>query len=489
MKKKIIIIGGGIGGLATAALLGKSGHDVTVIEKNNQVGGRARVYKEKEFAFDIGPSWYMMPDAFEKFYAQFDKKPCDYFTLKKLSPSYKVFFSPDTSYEVSDVLKNNIDLFESIEAGAGKELEKFLKDSEKVYNLSMNELVQLDYKNMLDYKLLKVIKYLPSMNLFESYHSFIEKRFKDKRLQKILEFTTVFLGGSPYNMPAFYRLIAHTDFNLHIWYPMGGMYKVVESLKTLCAEHDVIIKTNESVQSVDVVNKVADLVITDKEQYHADIVISNADYAFTETRLLTQKDQTYNQNYWNKKTYAPSAFLIFLGLKEKIKNVEHHTLYFDPSWEQHFDTVFANSQWPESPSYYIHVPSKSDPSVAPEGGESLIFLVPVSAHLTDNDEIREKFSQQIIQHFEKLTGQIISDKIVVKKIYSQRDFNADYNTQSGSAFGLAHTLTQTAFFRPNNKSKKVKNLYYVGQYTNPGIGVPTCLISAQIVHSMITHGK
>lgn len=489
MKKKVVVIGGGIAGLASAALLGKSGYDVTLVEKNKQLGGRARVYKEKGFTFDMGPSWYMMPDAFENFFALFGKKPSDFYTLKKLSPHYKIYFSADDSYEISDDKQKNIALFNSIEEGSGRALDTFLEDSKRIYTIAMNDLVTINYSSLFDSRLLKAIKHLPGMGLFQMYHAYIKERFSSPKLQKILEFTTVFLGGSPYNMPAFYRLIAHTDFNLHIWYPMGGMYKVIEALITLCHEYNVTIKTDESVTSIDVDDGVAKSVMTTRATYEADYVVSNADYAFSEISLLKKKYQTYDESYWKKRTYAPSAFLLYLGIKGKIENARHHTLYFDPSWEFHFDDIFESSKWPESPSYYVNIPTKTDPSVAPPGCETMIVLVPISSTLKDDDKTRQDFADQIITHFEKLTGQKISDRILVKKIYSQRDFAADYNAYSGTAFGLAHTLSQTAIFRVKNKSQKVKNLYYAGQYTNPGIGLPTSLISAEIVHSMIKNEK
>lgn len=489
-NKKIIVIGGGIGGLATAALLGKDGFEVTLFEKNDYLGGRAGQYKESGFTFDLGPTWYMMPDVFEQFFSLFDKKPSDFYKLIKLDPHYKVFFSSEESIQIKADIKENLALFESIEPGAGKKLQEVLNESKKIYNYSMQHLVRQNYLSLLPFFNTEMVKNILSFHLFKSYHNYIKSCFKDPKLQKILEFSTVFLGGSPFNTPAFYILILHTDFNLHIWHPEGGIYKVIEAVEALCRRYNVVIKKSEPVMELQSKNGKLTAAITARGIYEADIFVCNADYAYCETELINNDNQSYSNSYWQKRTLAPSAFLLYLGLNKKMKNLEHHTLYFDRAWENHFDHVYNKStSWPKKPSYYLCVPTKTDSSLAPHGNEALTVLVPVSPYTKATESSKDIFMHRTIKHLEELTQQEIANKIMVKKIFTNSDFTSAYNAYKGSAFGIAHTLTQTALFRPNNKSKKLQNLYYVGQYTNPGIGLPPALISSQIVHQMIINDQ
>lgn len=484
MNKKIIIIGGGIGGLATAALLGKQGYQVTLLEKNSKVGGRASIWKKNGFTFDLGPSWYMMPDAFEHFFSLFNTSPQNFYELIKLNPRYSIFFD-NNQFPFTSSLSQNKKIFDSLEPNGGKKLQKFIDESEKLYKLAMEELVYINYTSLfplLSPSLLwKVIK----MKLFKTFHADISEQFKNPYLQKILEFTTVFLGGSPYITPAFYTLIAHTDFNLQIWHPKGGIYKVIEALEKLCKKYNVKLKTNQEVTKIHIRNNKVYSVETKTNIYKTDIVVSNADYAFTETKLLSKQYQTYPNEYWKEKTLSPSALMIYLGINKKLKNVSHHNLYFSNTWEKHFEEVYNKPQWPNNPSYYVNIPTITDPSMAPKNSETIIFLVPISAHLKDRNKEREDLANRVISHFEKTIKESFHNNIMVKKLFSNRDFENNYNAYNGAAFGIAHTLLQTGPFRPNNKSRKVKNLYYVGQYTNPGIGLPPCLISAEIVANLI----
>jgi phytoene desaturase len=483
--KKVVVIGSGVAGLATAALLGKQGYEVTVLEKNPFFGGRASVYEKDGFIFDKGPSWYMMPEVFDHFFSLFGKRTEDFYQLKKLPIHYKVFFDNKKSYTIYDDLQKNIALFEKIEKGGGENLKNFLGQAKFLYEKSMNELVRLDYSSIFQLVKLDIVRFLFVSKLFKSLHKEIVKYFKSNDLQKILEFTTVFLGGSPYNTPAFYTLISHADFNLGTYYPIGGMYKIIEALLKLCQENNVSLINNQPVIGYQFEYNKITTVKTQKIDYSADIVVFAGDYHFNETKLLPKKLQTYNQSFWQRKTLSPSAFIIYLGIEKKIKNADHHNLYFNQSWEDHFQTVYQKKEWPKKPSYYVHIPTKTDLGMAPKGGETLMFLVPVAPGLDDDYDLRERFSEKIIAHFEDLVDENITESIKVKKIFAHRDFIDQYNAYQGSAFGLAHTLLQTAIFRPKNKSKKVTNLYYTGQYTNPGVGVPPCLISAQITANLI----
>jgi len=376
-------------------------------------------------------------------------------------------------------------IFEENEKGGYLKFKKYLAESKFIYEKSMKNLVMLDYSSLLPILKPELLYYLFRFRLFSNLHCYVSKYFSNKYLQKILEFTTVFLGGSPYNTPAFYSLVAHADFNLGIYYPMGGMHEIVKALTSLCKDYGVTIITNHEVTKIVSKNGFIVEVNAGNQSFDTNFVISSMDYCNFEVNLLSNNDQSYPTKYWSKKTFSPGAFIIYLGINKKLKNVEHHNLYFDKSWENHFENVFKNKNWPNNPSYYVHMPSKTDSSVAPPNSESLMFLVPVAPGLIDNEKIREDFSQKIISHFENIAEEKISPYIKVKRIYAHNDFIKEYNSSLGSAFGLGHTLSQTALFRPNNKSKKLKNLYYVGQYTNPGVGVPICLLSAQIVRNML----
>jgi 1-hydroxy-2-isopentenylcarotenoid 3,4-desaturase len=479
--KHVLIIGGGIGGLATAALLGKQGYKVTVLEKNEAIGGRASVWKSKGFTFDLGPSWYLMPDVFEKYFALFGRKPNELFQLHHLDPHYRVYFGKKDFVDIKKSISKNLDLFDSLEPGVSERIKTYLTTAETQYNAAIKYILYNNYSSIKDFLSHDLAREGRKLNIFENLDHYVSRFTTSERVKQILEYTIVFLGGSPKNTPAFYSIMSHIDFKLGVFYPMGGVYQIVKALEKLCRENGVIIKTNQEVTEIVVDGKVAKQVKTINATYDADIVISNADYPFTETMLLPKEARTYPESYWQKKTIAPSAFLIYLGVKGKIKNLKHHNLFFANNWEEHFEQIFKDPQWPEKPSYYVCSPSKTDPSVAPKDDENLFVLVPVPAGIEDTDAIRKSYADKILSHLEGLLDENFVDRIVVKKVFSQRDFIERYNAYKGTALGLAHTLTQTALFRPRMRSKKVQNLFYVGQYTQPGIGMPMCMISAEII--------
>ena len=479
---RISIIGSGFSSLAASCYLAKAGFDVTIYEKNATVGGRARQLKGKGFTFDIGPTWYWMPDVFEKFFGDFDKKPSDYYTLEKLSPAYKVYFGENDSIDIADNLNDIVTTFESIEKGSGKKLEKFIGEAKTNYDIAIKELVYRPGDSIIELVTIETAKRVSQF--FSTISKTVKSKFKDYRLQQILEFPVLFLGAKPSNTPGFYNFMNYADFGLGTWHPKGGMYKVVEAMETLAVELGVKFQTNANVEKITTSNKKATGLVVNGKTIVSDVVLSGADYHFTET-LLESSHRQYSENYWSKKTFAPSSLLFYVGFDKKIENVNHHTLFFDAAFEQHAKEIYDTKEWPENPLFYASFPSKTDDAFAPNGSEAAIFLIPLATDLEDTPALREKYFDMIIDRFEKLTKQSVRENIIFKDSFCVNDFKEQYNSYGGNAYGLANILTQTAFLRPKIESKKVENLYFTGQLTVPGPGVPPALISGKIASDKI----
>jgi len=488
MSKTINILGSGFSSLAASCYLAKAGHKVTVFEKNSQIGGRARQYKKDGFLFDMGPTWYWMPDVFERFFNDFNKKPSDYYQLEKLNPAYEVYFGIDDSAVIPDSLDQIYSLFEKEEKGSSLHLKKFLKQAKNNYNVAVKDLVYRPGVSPLELITPKTINKLNQ--LFFDIRSQIQKRFNNPRLIKILEFPVLFLGAKPGNTPAMYNFMNWADFGLGTWHPTGGMFEVIKAMESLAKELGVTFKTNANVEKIKVVNgSVEGIVVNGESHNSADVVLSGADYHHTET-LLDDQYRQYSEAYWNKKTFAPSSLLFYVGFNKKLKNVSHHTLFFDEEFDSHAEYIYDTPSWPKDPLFYASFPSISDNAFAPKEKEAATFLIPIASGIEDTEAHREKYFNIIIDRLEKLTNQKLKDEVLFVKSYCINDFVEDYNSYKGNAYGLANTLTQTAFLRPKIKSKKVKNLYFTGQLTVPGPGVPPALISGKIAaESILKHFK
>tara|TARA_B110000444_G_scaffold242654_1_gene260170 strand:+ start:506 stop:1975 length:1470 start_codon:yes stop_codon:yes gene_type:complete len=488
MSKTINILGSGFSSLAASCYLAKAGHKVTVFEKNSQIGGRARQYKKDGFLFDMGPTWYWMPDVFERFFNDFNKKPSDYYQLEKLNPAYEVYFGIGDSSVIPDSLDQIYSLFEKEEKGSSLHLKKFLKQAKNNYNVAVKDLVYRPGVSPLELITPKTINKLNQ--LFFDIRSQIQKRFNNPRLIKILEFPVLFLGAKPGNTPAMYNFMNWADFGLGTWHPTGGMFEVIKAMESLAKELGVTFKTNANVEKIKVVNgSVEGIVVNGESHNSADVVLSGADYHHTET-LLDDQYRQYSEAYWNKKTFAPSSLLFYVGFNKKLKNVSHHTLFFDEEFDSHAEYIYDTPSWPKDPLFYASFPSISDNAFAPKEKEAATFLIPIASGIEDTEAHREKYFNIIIDRLEKLTNQKLKDEVLFVKSYCINDFVEDYNSYKGNAYGLANTLTQTAFLRPKIKSKKVKNLYFTGQLTVPGPGVPPALISGKIAaESILKHFK
>jgi phytoene desaturase len=482
MKKTITIIGSGFSSLAASCYLAKDGYEVTVLEKNNTIGGRARQFIKDGFTFDIGPTWYWMPDVFEKFFADFGKKPSDYYHLDRLNPAYEVYFDKLDAIQIPDNLEAILDIFENLEKGSAKHLEKFLDNAKHNYDVAIKDLVYRPGISIAE--LITPVTIRKANQFFTTIRTSVRKNIKDTRLQQIMEFPVLFLGAKPSNTPSFYSFMNYADFGLGTWHPKGGMYEVVKAMQLLATELGVKIKTNQNVEKINVENGIVKSVVSNGETLFSDVVLSGADYHHTET-LLDQKYRGYSEKYWDSKIFAPSSLLFYVGFDKKIENVSHHTLFFDTEFDVHAKDIYDDPKWPEKPLFYASFPSKTDDSVAPKGKEAGIFLIPIAPGIEDTPEIREKYFKNIIERFETLTQQKVTDSILFKESFCVTDFIQDYNSYKGNAYGLANILTQTAFLRPKIVSKKVKKLFFTGQLTVPGPGVPPSIISGKIVSDLI----
>ncbi|ADB61578.1 phytoene desaturase [Haloterrigena turkmenica DSM 5511] len=477
--ESVVVIGAGIGGLATACYLADAGADVRVIEKNEQVGGRASRLEKDGFRFDMGPSWYLMPDVFERFFGDFDRTPSDYYELTHLDPHYRLFFKDGDQVDVTPDLERTKAVFDEYEAGAGEALERYLEKSKENYEVGMEHFVYEDRTRLRDYVDPDVARQARGLSLLGSMQGHVEDYFDHPKLQQIMQYTLVFLGGSPTNTPALYNLMSHVDFNLGVWYPDGGIAAVVDSIAQLGRELGVEYDTDRPATAIKG-REGAFLVETPDGPIRSDLVVSNADYAHTEQELLQPEQRGYDADYWEKRTYAPSAFLLYLGVEGSVDELAHHTLVLPTDWQDHFDRIFEDPEWPEDPAYYLCVPSKTDDDVAPDGHSALFVLVPIAPGLEDTPEVREEYRDRILGDIAVNTGTDLRDRIVLEERFCVEDFADRYNSYDGTALGLAHTLRQTALFRPPHRSKGVDGLYFVGGDTTPGIGVPMCLISGEL---------
>lgn len=494
MKIKVIVIGAGAGGLSTAILLAKKGYDVTVVEKNASFGGRGDVFSAKGFKFDMGPSWYLMPDIFEHFFSLVGENISDYLDLKRLDPSYKIWFEEHPKpMEMTSDLERDSKIFESFEPGVMKRINIYLKEAAAKYNISKQTFIYKPFNSVFDFIDKRTIFLWTKFSVISSFHKHIASFVKHPLLRKILQYPLVFLGTSPYKAPAVYSLMNHIDFEMGVFYPMGGMTKVFKAFYDIAKKNGVKFIFNTPVNKILVENKKAIGVSTTKGKHMADIVVSNADYQFTEMQLLDKKHRQFSEKYWSSRTMAPSGFILYLGIKKQFKELVHHNLFFAKQWKESFEAIFKGQKLPQSPSYYICAPSKTDSSVAPKGCENLFVLVPTATNLTLDEKTIKNYRDKIIKHITvtmKTKG--LEENIVFERIFTGHDFSSIYNAYKGTALGLAQNLTQTAVFRPKTKSVKLNNLYYTGANTNPGIGVPMCLISSQIVYKRIhgiTHGR
>ncbi len=488
--QKVAVIGSGFSGLAAASYLAKNDFEVTVFEKNSSAGGRARKFETNGYLFDMGPSWYWMPDVFEKYFALFGKSPADFYHLKRLDASYRVFFSRQDQWDIPAGEKALCVFFENVEKGSSIHLTRFLAEGKYKYDVGINKLVYKPGLSVSELFDLDLAKGLFKLHVFESVSTYIKKYFKDPRLIQLLEFPVLFLGAPADKTPALYTLMNYADIALGTWYPMGGMHKIIEGMIEVAKNLGVKFEFNSEVEKIEVHGNTSKGLVVNGSLREFDYIVAGADYHHVEQKLLPKEYRRYDEAYWQKRVMAPSSLIYYLGVNKKVKNLLHHNLFFDRDFGRHAKEIYESPEWPTDPLFYVSVPSKTDPAVAPQGHENIFLLMPVAPGLDDNETIREKYFNLMLDRIESLTGDSFRDSIVYKRSYAHQDFISDYHAFKGNAYGLANTILQTANLKPSIINKKVKNLFYTGQLTVPGPGVPPSLISGQVVaREVIKHSK
>lgn len=483
--KKVVVIGSGFAGLSAACFLAREGYTVQVLEKQDTPGGRCRVWEQDGFRFDMGPSWYWMPDVFDHFFASFGKKTSDYYELMRLDPSYRVFF-PEETWDIPSGTEAFGDFLESRELGAKKQLGLFLDEAKYKYEVGMGSLVFKPGRSLAEFADWRVIRSVFRLDLFKSISGHLRRFFRDNKILHLLEFPVLFLGAKPQQTPALYSLMNYADIALGTWYPKKGMYEIVAGMYKLALELGVQFEFNAEVTKLTVEKDKVSSVETIKGSYPADIVVGGADYQHIESKLLPEACRNYTESYWESRTMAPSSLLFYLGVNKKIPGLLHHNLFFDTDFDTHAEAIYDDPKWPDKPLFYASCPSMSDITVAPEGMENLFILIPLAPGLKDDEATREKYYHLVMERLENRVGEDIRSSVKVKRSYAMLDFVKDYHSYKGNAYGLANTLRQTAILKPSIKNKKLNNLYYTGQLTVPGPGVPPSLISGEVVSREIS---
>ncbi|SFW52039.1 phytoene desaturase [Sinomicrobium oceani] len=489
MKKKIAIIGSGFSGISSAAYTAAAGHEVHIFEKNDIAGGRARQFTTANgYTFDMGPSWYWMPDIIEDFFRDFGTSPEHFYKLVSLDPQFEMIFN-DGLMAIPEKYEDMRRVFEDLEEGAGPKLDKFMEEARIKYEVGMRDFVNKPCLSWLEFFSPKIARNALKLDLLTSFRNHVRHYFKHPKLVALMEFPVLFLGAAPADIPAMYSLMNYGGYGLGTWYPMGGFYKVSEAMIAVAQKQGAQLHLRAHVSEINIRDDKAVSLTVNGNEICFDTVIASSDYHHTET-LLDKKYRNYTENYWQNRVFAPSCLIYYLGFNTRIPGLKHHTLFFENDLDLHAHEIYRDKKWPSKPLFYACCPSKTDPGVAPEGHENLFLLMPLATGIADNETLREQYFEEMISRLERHTGMTaMASRIDYKRSYCIKDFIADYNAYQGNAYGLANTLKQTAVLKPSIRNRKIKNLYYTGQLTVPGPGVPPSIISGKIVAAEINQLK
>lgn len=484
--KRIAVIGAGFSGLSAACYLSKDGYEVDVYEKNESTGGRARQFLTPQgYLFDMGPSWYWMPDIFESFFNDFGFSCADFYTLDLLNPSFEVVFPEGVKMLVPASFEALGDLFEEVEPGAKERLVSFMKDARTKYEIATRKFMYNPGLSVFEFMDLDILRGSLKLNLLSSFASHVRKYFKNPKLIALMEFPVLFLGAMPDQTPALYSMMNYAGYECGTWYPQGGFGEITNAMEFIAEKQNVQFQTNSPVEKIITANQLATGIVVNGTEIKYDAVVASADYHFVEQQLLEERDRNYDKRFWEKRTLAPSCLIFYIGLNKKINNLQHHTLFFEENLSEHAAEIYKNPSWPTNPLFYLCCPSKTDDTVAPAGHENLFFLMPLAPGIEDTNELREKYFAIMIKRLENHIGLDIRPFIDFKKSYCIKDFESDYHSFKGNAYGLANTFFQTANLRPRMQNRKNPNLFYCGQMAVPGPGVPPALVSGKIAATQL----
>jgi len=507
MPKSVVVVGGGIGGIATAGLLARDGYDVTLLEAHARLGGRAGLWEKDGFRFDTGPSWYLMPEVFDHWYRLMGSSVDEHLKLTKLDPGYRVYFEPVGASEAEFVdiratREDNLAVLEELEPGSRASMEKYLDSARETYRIAKEYFLYTSFQDLRPLFVGEVLKRTGTLIslLTTPIMTFAKRYTKNPKIQQILGYPAVFLGSSPYLAPSMFHLMSHLDLEDGVLYADGGFTSVIDSMTEVIKANGVTVVTSARVQKILTQTSSKKARATGVEYvdgtgttvvHQADMVVSTTDLHHSETQLLPQELQTYPQSWWDKKTVGPSAVLLYLGVRGDVPELMHHTLFFTKDWEDNFSKIFQDPPVVPNPaSLYVCKPSATDDGVAPKGHTNLFVLVPMPADVSlgrggldgKGDPVVEEIADCSIAQIAAWSGvHDLADRIVLRRSVGPADFQGDLNAWKGTALGPAHTLGQSALFRAGNVSKKVEGLYFAGSSTIPGIGLPMCLISAEVL--------